>query len=90
MAALNPLAVYDYLPPGPTRRAASVTPSDTDDLANVSRYLWVGGAGSVRVLTERGDDVTFAGVPAGTLLPISVSRVLAGGTTATNILALFE
>lgn len=84
----NAFKDYEALPPGPSRRAAAVTPSDTVDLSFVTRYLWVGGAGNVDVLTVNGDDVTFEAVPAGTLLPIAARRVLAAGTTATKIVAL--
>jgi hypothetical protein len=51
--------------------------------------LYVGGAGDLRVITSGGDDVTFYGVEAGSFLPVSVLKVWATGTTATNILALW-
>jgi hypothetical protein len=35
-----------------------------------------------------GNDVTFAAVPTGTVLPIRVTRVFLTGTTATNIIAM--
>lgn len=71
-------------------KAALVTPSDVADLITVqpALSLWVGGAGNVRVTTVRGDDILFSGVPAGTLLPIQVTRVFATNTTATLIVAL--
>ena len=73
--------------------------------ANVSEYeifdsegtepcvLYVGGAGDVHVLTAGGDEVTFKGVPAGTFIPVQVTKVFnintAGPlTTATEIIAL--
>ena len=75
---------------GPAQGAAAVTPNDGANLAVAgSRGLWVGGAGNVAVVTAQGDSVTFTGVPAGYLLQVAVSRVLATGTTATNLLALY-
>lgn len=40
------------------------------------------------VVTRGGSSVTFTGVAAGSILPVAVNRVLATGTTATNIMAL--
>lgn len=64
--------------------AAAVTPSDSTALT--SRAVWVGGAGdlSVRLSGTPSTTVVFTAVPAGTLLPISVVRIMAA-TTATNI-----
>lgn len=71
----------------PWRRAFAVTPDDGADLANVSRGLYVGGAGNVSViLADDNSPVTFVGVSAGTMLPVWVKRVRATGTTATSIL----
>lgn len=72
----------------PARNAEAVTPHDTDELATVSRALWVGGAGNVSVLMAGGETVTISGVAAGTLLPIQVRRVNATNTTATLMVAL--
>ena len=77
---------------GPARRAAVATPSDTVDLTTYAKALYVGAAGNVRVLTvgaEDGDAVTFANHPVG-WLPVQVRRVLATGTTATQIVAAFD
>jgi hypothetical protein len=68
--------------------AAAVTPNDSVDLALKARALYVGGGGSVAVVTRGGSSVTFVGVPAGGYVLAAVDRVLSTGTTATNILAL--
>lgn len=74
----------------PAVYAVAVTPSDNDDLANVSRALYVGGAGNVNVhMLGSRTAVVFSGVPAGTILPIRVRRVLSTSTTATQILNLY-
>lgn len=72
----------------PASYAEAVTPSDDDDLTWVSRALWIGGAGDVAVIMQNGATVVFAAVPAGTMLPIRVSRVLFTGTDATDITSI--
>ena len=79
----------DFLDTGPAIGAVAVTPSDSALLANISRAIWVGGAGDVAVLMSDDTTVTFAGVQAGSLLPIRVKRVNATDTTATSIVALY-
>lgn len=69
----------------PAGGAAAVTKSDTTALAGV-RALYVGGGGDI-LATVGGVDVTFVGVPTGTILPIQATKVKAA-TTATNIVAL--
>ena len=59
-----------------------------------SAVLYVGtnpGAGAVRlkVRTSGGDDITFENIPEGSFLPVQVKRVFIGGTTVTDVLALF-
>lgn len=76
----------------PASDAVSVTPNDSADLAIVSRALYVGGAGNVTVVMEDGepgDTVVFSDVKSSTVLPIAVRRVMATGTTATAIVALW-
>lgn len=71
----------------PLSRGIAVTPSDTEELAHVSRALWVGGSGDIAVVTKEGDTITLAGVQAGALIPWMVRKVKATGTTATSIIA---
>lgn len=73
----------------PAEHGVAVTPNDGADLSFNSRALWVGGAGAISVrMVGDSADVLLSGIPAGTLLPIRVSRVRATGTTATLIVAL--
>ena len=74
----------------PAVGAAAVTPNDSTDLAvSPARSLFIGGAGNLVVDTAAGDTVTFTGVTAGSILPVSVKRVRATNTTATSIVALY-
>lgn len=73
----------------PASQVAAVTKSDSTELVAV-RGLWVGGAGDVAVIAaEDSAAVTIVGVPAGTLLPIRVRKVMSTNTTATSIVALY-
>lgn len=74
----------------PASNGRAVTPNDGADLAEVTRAVYVGGAGDLRVML-RGDTapVTLVAVPAGTFCPLRVKRVHATGTTATGIVGLF-
>jgi len=62
-------------------RAAAVTPSNTVDIPSVTGgsnngcTLYVGGTGSVKVLTIGGDEVTFSADPGGTYMSKQVLRV---------------
>ena len=73
----------------PPEQAMAVVPADGTDLACVTRAVYVGGAGDLRVRMQGGAEVTLAAVPAGALLPLRVTRVLAAGTSATSIVALW-
>jgi hypothetical protein len=72
----------------PAVGGAAVVPNDGADLAFEARSLYVGGAGDVKVTTVDGSVLVFAGVPAGTVLPVAARRVWATGSTATGIVAL--
>jgi hypothetical protein len=77
-------------PISPARNALAVTPHDTNALANVSKALYVGGAGNIVVrLADDSADVTFTGVTAGSILPIRASHVRATSTTATSIVNMY-
>ena len=67
----------------------AVTPNDTNKLDSFARALWIGGSGDIAVVNPDGTAVTFAGVVAGTMLPIQTNRVMSTNTTATNIVAIF-
>lgn len=82
----------DFTPSNPgalfsARKVVAVTPSDTTDLTNC-RALWIGGAGTVSLKCVDDTAAVSLTVPAGTLLPVFASRVMAA-TTATLIVALY-
>ena len=65
-----------------------ITPSDATDLPQVVRALYVGGTGDVKVNDVNGNAATFVGLPTGIILPIRAYRIMATGTTATNLVGL--
>lgn len=83
-----PAVYFSSFEPSATSSAkgqTAVTPNDSTDLTYISKALWIGGAGNIVVTPAGGgSNVTYT-VAAGTILPIQVTRVLATGTTATQI-----
>ena len=71
------------------RRAADITPSDTVDLSDPTRGIYVGVSGNIKVTLVSGGTVTFLGAISGSILPVQAIRVYATGTTATNMIALY-
>lgn len=68
----------------------AITPSDTVNFAaGECRGIYVGGAGTVVAVSDRGDVVSFVGVAAGTTLAVMAVRVNSTSTTATNLVALY-
>lgn len=73
----------------PAREAAAVSPNDTSDLSVLPRALYVGQGGALAMTLADGQSVVLAGVQGGTILPVRARRVLATGTTASAIVALW-
>lgn len=73
----------------PATHAFAVTASNTVDLPHVTRFIMVGVAGDVAVVTLNGDSVTLKGVAAGVPIPICVRQILSTGTAATGIVGLY-
>jgi hypothetical protein len=74
---------------GSCDRAKRVTPHDTNKLVNGSAYVFVGGAGNMKVTTMGGDTVTIDGIGAGTLLPLELAQIHSLSTTATNLIVMW-
>ena len=71
-----------------TSDAQSVTVSDTT--TKLYDGIYVGTGGDVKVTTVGGTDVTFAGVPGGTILPLGITKIWSTGTTASSIVGFFN
>jgi len=78
---------------GPCRRWAAIAPSDSADLVEVPKALYVGGAGNITMIgidaPVGATGAVWSNVPAASILPVRPRRVLATGTTATLILGCY-
>jgi hypothetical protein len=75
-------AIDDYIQlqtglDSPYRHAAAITTSDTVDLTDVTRAIYVGGSGNIVLITEAGETVTLMGALVGTVLRVQASRIKA-------------
>lgn len=84
MPAIDTYDAYSRGLESPLSSAVEVAPDDANDLLHVSRAVFVGGGGDLRVIMLEGQTVTFAGLASG-WHPIRVRRVLATGTSASAI-----
>jgi len=74
---------------GSSENAVAVDASSSDQTFSQCRGIYIGGAGDLIVrLKGRDADVTFVGVPAGSILPIGVT-IVRSTSTATNLVALY-
>lgn len=72
----------------PGVKLVAVTPSDSTNLTG-ARALYVGGTGNLALrAVNDSSTVTLESVPAGSIIPVRVSRVMAA-TTATAIVAIY-
>jgi hypothetical protein len=72
----------------PADHGFSINPSDTLDLAEATRAIYVGTGGDIVATLNSGADITLSNVPTGSVLPIRCSRVKATNTTAANLVGL--
>lgn len=82
---------FQTLSPGleaPASDGFAITPHDTNALPEVTRALYVGGAGAISVILASGTSLTLSGIAGGTILPLRLRQVKATGTTATALVGL--
>lgn len=85
----DPWKAYDPGLESPATKAFAVTPADGADLAEVTRGIYVGGSGTLKVDMADVGTVTFTALAAGVVHPLRVKKVYATGTDATTIIALY-
>lgn len=71
----------------PASGGAPAVPSAAGNMAQVSRALWVGGAGDLDLVLADGAQMSLAGVPARPLLLLR-GRAPRPGTSTTGVVAL--
>lgn len=75
----------------PSRRLTAVIPHNETKLPLDTKALYIGTGGSLTVQAQNdpdGTSVTFTNLPNAYILDVRALRVLATGTTASNIIAL--
>lgn len=72
----------------PATDAFAIAPNDGADFARPARAIYVGSGGDLALVTMAGSQVLFSSLNAGTILPVSATRVRATGTTATGLVGL--
>lgn len=76
-------------PMAPAAACFAVAPSDTLDLPQVTKAIYVGSGGDIVLVPVQGAaPVTFRNVPAGAILDVRVRAIRATGTTAADIVGL--
>ena len=65
-----------------------ITPHDSNELAYLTRGIYVGSGGDVAIIDKHGNTVTFVGVPTGLILPVRANIVKSTGTTASSLVGL--
>lgn len=73
---------------GPGVKFAAITPHDSTDM-DLTRAIYVGGAGNLVAVDVDGTATTFTAVAAGTILPIRCRRINSTSTTATALVAIY-
>ena len=71
----------------PARSARNIVPNN-NTIFSRTRGLYIGGSGDVEVEMANGAVVIFVGISTGIVHPLSVVRVLAANTTASDIVGL--
>lgn len=66
----------------------AITPNDGANLPDTARAIYVGGTGDVTLITPRGTSLLFKAVPTGQYIFAYTNKVMATGTTATNLVGL--
>ncbi len=73
----------------PATRSFPVVPSDSAELATLPKALYVGNGGTL-AMQGPGDEVavTWTNIPSGALIPFRAAKVMATGTSATDIVGI--
>lgn len=72
----------------PASTCRPIEPSDSTALEDLCRAIYIGNAGSLRLIDASGNIVVFEGLVGGSILPVRARQVLSTGTTATGLVAM--
>jgi hypothetical protein len=65
-----------------------IMPDDTEELSEVTRAIYVGQGGDVAIELAGGGSVVLKGLKPGIIYPLRLARVLATGTTASDLVGM--
>lgn len=72
---------------GPCRAPYAITPHNTNALPEVTKGIYVGTAGDVRLVGVGSETpVTYKNLPNGSYINVRAKRVLVTGTTASDLI----
>lgn len=66
----------------------AIAASDIGELTETTRAIYVGSPGDLTIVLKSNAELTFKNVAASTVLPVRAIKVLATGTTASDLLGL--
>ncbi|MEM9031327.1 MAG: hypothetical protein AAGB18_01680 [Pseudomonadota bacterium] len=72
----------------PATAGETIVPDDANDLAHVTRGIYVGASGSIALTLVSGDEVLLNDAQSGVIYPLRVARVKATGTSAAGLIGL--
>lgn len=73
----------------PAQDHGAVVPSDVTVFSPPFRSLFIGGPGTVTIISQKGNSATYTVTATGVTLSVAGKKVMATGTTATLIVALY-
>ena len=74
---------------GPAIGGFAITPNDSTEFDQPTRFFRVGGAGTVAVVTTDGSELTFTVTSVPEVIDVRAKKIKATGTTATGIIGLY-
>lgn len=93
MAQTDQFGAYADNVSAPCRRWVALTPSDTTDLTDLPKAIYVGTGGDISMIGVSAPTgsagVVWKGVPAASLIPVRPRRILATGTTAADLVGCY-
>jgi hypothetical protein len=90
-ATKDPYKSYPNNPVEPGTKVVAVVPDDNTDLVTYAKALYIGVTGDIAVVPiGQSTSVVFKNHPVGYFLGCRVARILSTGTTASQILALYD
>lgn len=67
-----------------------ITGNDTVALTRTTSAIYIGGGGNINVQFQSGNSAIFTGLAIGTFLKVNATKIWQTGTTANNLIALYQ